>query len=499
MIDLTVYKENLEQNIQKARERGIVLPTFAQMRSPESKIPEETLKRLKTVGLWDINPLNLFRITWKNEQKTRGGLFGKPNYIVLPSKLTGIEAAVICMVGKFFPTGCHKVGASYGCLVPRLVTGQFNSATQKAVWPSTGNYCRGGAFNSKLLACESIAILPEGMSRERFEWLHAIAGETIATVGTESNVKEIFDKTHELRAERDDVVIFNQFDEMGNYLWHFEITGSAISEAFEDFKRSKHKDAANARLAGISIMSGSAGSLGAGDYLKEIYPGCKIAVGEALQCPTILNNGFGDHRIEGVGDKHIPWVHNVKNTDMAIAIDDNDAIALLRLFNESGGREFLTGDIGMSDEDADNLSLMGISGIANMLCAIKFAKHYELGKNDVVATILTDSVEMYKSRLEELNREDGRYTHIRAAEDYSKSILAQSTDNLLELTEFDRKRIHNLKYYTWVEQQGKTADQLNELWYNQEKNFKGVRSQVKQIDELILEFNKAVGLRDAVV
>ncbi len=156
----------------------------------------------------DVIPLNLFRITWKNEPVAKGGGYGNVNYIELPSSLTGTPARVIVLVGKWFPTGAHKVGAAFGCLVPRLVTGQFDPTTQKAVWPSTGNYCRGGAYDSALLACEFIAILPEGMSRERFDWLSKIAGEVIATPGTESNVKEIFDKCWELRRSGQDLVIF---------------------------------------------------------------------------------------------------------------------------------------------------------------------------------------------------------------------------------------------------------------------------------------------------
>ena len=490
MIDLTICKESLEQNINKAKENNVILPTFQQMRYPEKNIPEKIKEKLANIGLWEVNPLNLFRITWKNERKMQGGLYSKPNYIELPKALTGVDAKIICMVGKYFPTGCHKVGASFGCLVPRLVTGQFNSATQKAVWPSTGNYCRGGAFNSKLLACDSIAILPEGMSRERFDWLRTIAGEIIATHGSESNVKEIFDKTNELRT-RDDVMIFNQFDEMGNYLWHYKVTGNGISEAFEDLSKA---DGGNLNFAGICLMSGSAGSMASGDYLKQEYPQSKIAVGEALQCPTILNNGFGDHRIEGTGDKHIPWVHNVKNTDMAIAIDDNDAIALLRLFNEPAGKTFLTKEAGMNTEEVEQLAYMGISGISNMLCAIKLAKYYELTSKDVVATVLTDSVEMYLSRLEELNEAEGEYTASCASFDFGASLHGIRTDSMLELTYPERKRVHNLKYYTWVEQQGKCADELNDQWYNQDKTFKSIQTQAEQIDELINEFNEATGV-----
>ncbi|MDR2247035.1 MAG: pyridoxal-phosphate dependent enzyme [Treponema sp.] len=487
MISLSINQEILDRNIKKARERKVIIPTFAQMRDP-GQIPEKLQNRLKTVGLWDIDPLNLFRITWKNERKDSGGLYGGPNFIELPRALTGVDARIICMAGKFFPTGCHKVGAAFGCLVPRLVTGQFDAERQKAVWPSTGNYCRGGAFNSKLLAVDSIAILPEGMSRERFEWLSKIAGEVIATPGTESNVKEIFDKTHELRTTRKDVLIFNQFEEMGNYLWHYTVTGTAIAEAFESIR------GADGNFAGVCLTSGSAGTLGSGDYLKQRYPASKIAVGEALQCPTILNNGFGAHRLEGIGDKHIPWVHNVKNTDMAIAIDDKDSIAILRLFNEAAGKDYLVKEAGVSTEKADLLALMGISGISNMLCAIKFAKYYELGPSDVVATVLTDSVEMYLSRIEELRDEQGEYTTLNAAADFAASLQGEGADNMLELTYPERKRVHNLKYYTWIEQQGRTARELDDQWYRQELTFQGVQRQAAEIDILINEFNEKTGL-----
>ena len=487
MIDLTINKENLERNIKKARENKIVIPTYEQMKHPET-IPDKIKDRLVNVGLWDVDPMNLFRITWKNEQKEKGGLFGKPNFIELPKELTGVNARIICLIGKWFPTGCHKVGASFGCLAPRLVTGQFDATRHKAVWPSTGNYCRGGAFNSKLLACDSIAILPAGMSKERFDWLSKIAGEVIATPGCESNVKEIFDKTWELKTTRDDVMIFNQFEEMGNHLWHYQVTGSAIAEAIESVKKDGD------RLAGACFTSGSAGTIGCGDYLKEVYPEMKLAVGEALQCPTILNNGFGGHRIEGIGDKHIPWIHNVKNTDMVIDIDDEDSQRLIRLFNDPIGKEYLINEAHVSPEVVEKLSYLGISGTANVLCAIKMAKYYEMTEHDVIATVLTDSVDMYGSRIKELEEENGPYTMTSAAVDHNLHMLGLRTDNMEELTYIGRKRVHNLKYYTWVEQQGRTVEELNDLWYNPEKTWKGVHSQAKDLDELINEFNEASGV-----
>lgn len=484
MIDLQINENNLKRSVQRARERSIIIPTFAQMQDP-NKIPEKIQKKLVDVGLWDVDSLNLFRITWKNEPKESGGKFGGVNYIVLSPELTGVHCSIVALVGKWFPTGCHKVGASFGCLVPRLVTGQFDPTFHQAVWPSTGNYCRGGAYNSKLLGCESIAILPEGMSEERFEWLRQIAGEVIATPGCESNVKEIFDKTWELRKTRDNAVIFNQFDELGNHLWHYTVTGPAIREAVNEV---------GGRYCGACFTSGSAGTMAAGSYLKEAFPGSKLAVGEALQCPTLLCNGFGDHRIEGIGDKHVPWVHDIKDADMVIAIDDEDSQNLLRLFNEPGGQEYLIKERGVQADLAEKLPWLGISGIANVLCCIKFAKYYELTENDVVATVLTDSAAMYQSRIRELQDIQGTYSDKKAAVHFSSHMLGQKTDNLQELTYVDRKRIHNLKYYTWIEQQGKELDELNAQWYDHDNYWGSVHNQVAEIDKLINEFNQATGM-----
>ena len=486
MIDLTMNRDNLERTVVRARERGIIIPTFAQMRNPDL-IPEKIKDKLKDVGLWDLNPLNLFRISWRNEPKPSGGTFGDVNFIEVPSVLTGVKARIIILTGKWFPTGCHKVGASFGCLVPRLVTGQFDPTFHKAVWPSTGNYCRGGAFNSKLLACDSIAILPAEMSKERFDWLSKIAGEVIATPGCESNVKEIFDKVHELRATRKDVMIFNQFEEFGNCVWHYQVTGKAIQDAFNQIKRDGD------RFAGACFTSGSAGTMSAGDYLKEQYPTSKLAVGEALQCPTLLWNGFGGHRIEGIGDKHVPWIHNVKNTDMVIDIDDEDSQRLLRLFNDPEGHKYLIEKVGVPADFVAKLPLLGISGIANLLCCIKMAKYYELTEHDVVATVGTDSSDMYQSRIKELEEQYGAYGEAPAAADYAEHLHGIRPDTMQELTYADRKRVHNLKYYTWVEQQGKTYEEINKQWYD-EHYWTDMHAQADQIDELINEFNEETGL-----
>ncbi len=489
MIDLTIHPQQLKRTVQRARERNIIIPTFAQMKDP-SRIPPAIQARLKEVGLWDVNSLNLFRITWKNEPVAHGGGFGGVNYLELPPALTGVPARIIALVGKWFPTGAHKVGATFGCLVPRLVTGQFDPTQQKAVWPSTGNFCRGGAYNAALLACESIAILPEEMSRERFEWLSRLAGEVIATPGCESNVKEIFDKCWELKRTRgDEVYIFNQFEEFGNYLWHYEITGHAMQEVLE--REMGPRDT----YRGVVLTTGSAGTIGCGDYLKERFPTSKVAASEALQCPTLLLNGFGGHRIEGIGDKHVPWIHNIKNTDVVMAIDDEACMHLVRLFNEPVGRAYLVQQ-GVPSTLVERLDLLGISSIANTLSAIKLARWYEMDEHDIVLTVFTDSMELYGSRLRELREEYGEYSERDAAADYHRYLLGCSIDFMQELGYWERKRIHNLKYYTWVEQQGKTYEEIQAQWYDADY-WSRIHRQVEEIDTLIEQFNEQTGLLKA--
>jgi cysteine synthase A len=485
MIDLTVVPDKLERVIRRARERDIIIPTFTQMKDP-SRIPAEIVNQTKDAGLWDITPRNLFRITWKNEPIAQGGGYGGVNYLEIPHSITGVEARVFALVGKWFPTGSHKVGATFGCLVPRLVTGQFDPTRDKAVWPSTGNYCRGGAYDATLLGCESIAILPEEMSRERFDWLSTVAGEVIATPGCESNVKEIFDKTWELRRNRDDVVVFNQFDEFGNYLFHYDVTGSAMQEVLEHELRPRDV------YSGVVLTTGSSGTLACGDYLKQRFPASKVVAGEALQCPTLTENGFGGHRIEGIGDKHVPWIHNVRNTDVIIAIDDELVVNLARLFNEPKGRRYLA-EQGVPEAFISKIDLLGFSSIANLAMAIKFAKYFELGSEAVILTVLTDSMELYQSRLREMQEQNGEYTEAQAARDFAVHLQHLGVDYVTELRYIDKRRVHNLKYYTWVEQQGKTYDEIMDQW-NSPEYWTDIQGQTEDIDRLIEDFNQKSGL-----
>jgi cysteine synthase A len=487
LLDLTINADNLKRTVKRCKDRNIIIPTFAQLKNPKT-VPNRIREQLEHTGLWDVSPQNLFRITWKNEPTSKGGLF-RPiaNYIELPPELTGVEARIIALIGKWFPTGSHKVGATFGCLVPPLVTGQFDPTKHKAVWPSTGNFCRGGAYDATLLGCDSIAILPEQMSQERFQWLRTVAGEIIATLGSESNVKEIYDKVWELKRSRRDIFVFNQFADFGNYLFHYDVTGHAIEEVIR-------KELGGGRFQGVCFTTGSAGTIASGDYLKQAFPASKIAAGEALQCPTLLLNGYGTHRIEGIGDKHVPWIHNVRNTDIVIGIDDNDPMKLLRMFNDPAGRRYLANEIGVPEELVSRLDLLGISSIANALMAIKFAKHYELTGKDIILTVFTDSMELYQSRLREARERYGEYSEKDAIRDFHRCLMAIKTDSMMELAHCDKKRIHNLKYFTWIEQQMFDVNELNRQWYDYESYWGETQKLAPKIDELITQFNEKVSL-----
>ncbi len=476
-------KSFLEKSIKRCKEKKIILPTFKQLKDPGT-IPPKIQKQLESVDLNALHPLNLFRINWRNDKSS--GKIGKINYLEIPHEITGVKARIIGLVGKYFPTGAHKVGATYGCLVPYLVTGRFNPEYHKAVWPSTGNYCRGGAFNSALLSVHAVAILPEEMSKERFDWLKEIGAEVFATYGCESNVKEIYDKCHELEAKSDEYLIFNQFDQFGNSIWHYEVSGSTIETLFNQIKKDGQ------RLSGYVSATGSAGTIGAGDYLREKFTLINITAAEALQCPTLLMNGFGAHRIEGIGDKHVPWIHNVKNTNAIAAIDDEQPLRILRLFNEPEGQKFLS-VLGVNNNTINTLPDLGISSLGNLLAAIKLAKYHEYNESDIIFTIFTDSSDMYQSRLKELNDDWGKYSLKQAEIDWNATLKNQSINYFKELSYYDKKAIHNLKYFTWVEQQGKTVEELNAQWYD-ENYWKEKFAIVPEWDKLIEEFNKEVGI-----
>ena len=489
LADRIVDPKALANSVARFREQGIVLPTFAQLANPASVDP--TL-----VG--DANPQgpdarNLWRVHWYND--LNGNRVNVPDHVVLPSSLTGVPNPIIVVFGDRFPMiTAHKVLAAYSCLAPRVVTGQFDPTYHRAIWPSTGNYARGGVAISRIMGCRGVAILPAGMSQERFDWLDQWcanpAEDVIKTVGTESNVKEIYDACNEL--DKDPVnFIFNQFCEFSNHLGHYEVTGRALGHVFETVRDSMKKAGRDISLAAFTSATGSAGTIAAGDRLKDDY-GAKIVSVEALECPTMLENGFGEHNIQGIGDKHIPLIHNITNSDVICGISDRATDELDVLFNTPAGRAFLAEKKGLSAELIDALAHFGFSSICNTLAAIKTSKLLNLGPDEAVITVATDGGALYpSSRVTTLaERFNGVMTAVDAAEVFGRHFGHVTTEDMIECTERDRNRIFNLGYYTWVEQQG-TPFELFEARRDQ-SFWKGLRRYLPIWDEMINDFNARV-------
>jgi cysteine synthase len=481
----------LERTVARFRDEGIALPTFAQLADPTT-IPPAVTARLSAIGPDDAHPLNLFRVHWFNDA-ARTGIAAVPEHVVLPREITGVDARIVVALGNRFPMiEAHKVLAAYGCLAPRLVTGQFDPTRNRAIWPSTGNYCRGGVAISRLMGCRGVAVLPEGMSKERFDWLDRWVVEpgedVIRTPGTESNVKEIYDKCHELAADPENV-IFNQFAEFGNHVAHYLATGAALGRVFDALQ----DDEPSLRLRAFVSATGSAGTIAAGDFLKERYGSLIVAV-EALECPTMLYNGFGEHNIQGIGDKHIPLIHNVLNTDVAVAVSDRATDRLGLLFDTEVGRQHHLPRRGGAADVVAELPSLGLSSICNVLAAIKTAKYYGLGSDDVVVTVATDGAAMYGSERELALAKyfpDG-FDEVGAAEVYGEHLLGATTDHLRELTHEERERIFNLGYYTWVEQQGIS---LEDFQARRDPAFwTGIHASATAWDEQIGEFNARTGV-----
>jgi hypothetical protein len=326
------------------------------------------------------------------------------------------------------------------------------------------------------------------MSVERFNWLEAWTRDPrdiVRTPGSESNLKEIYDACHELARDPQNI-IFNQFSEFGNYVTHRAVTGPALEAVFKEVKGgSKLKPRA------FVCASGSSGTLAAGDYLKQAL-GTQIAVVEATECPTLLRSGYGEHNVQGIGDKHIPLIHNVFNTDYVIGVSDRASDHLNVLFNTETGRAFLSRYKGLSQDQLTQLSHLGLSSIANIVAAIKLARYLDLGPDDAIVTIATDGAVMYGSQLEKVLQDSfpNGFDEVAAAELFGRYLGGIATDELLELTRRDRERIFNLGYYTWVEQQGVPLDEFDRR--RQQSFWDGLMEMVPIWDKLIEDFNAPI-------
>jgi cysteine synthase A len=475
--------------IESLKRAQVRLPTFSELADP-TEIEASHLPSLSEIEPDAPSAANLWRVHWFNGAD-RKSLAKTPGHLILPPELTGVKSPIAVLLGRRFPMiEAHKVLAAYACLVPRLVTGQFDPSMHRAVWPSTGNYCRGGVAISRILGCRGVAVLPAGMSRERFDWLQRWVvneGDIIRTPGTESNVKEIYDRCAEL-SQNSDNVILNQFSEFANYLVHYHCTGHAFDRVFYRMKWSN----ANYRLAAFVSATGSAGTIAAGDHLKKLHA-TKIVAVEATECPTMLCNGYGEHNIQGIGDKHIPLIHNVMNTDLVVGVSDAASDALNLLFRSKSGRAYLTGRRSIDSELVRQFEDIGISGLANIVAALKVAKHLDYGPNDVIMTVATDSAALYASEAErfQARRYPAGFDEVSAGEVFARHIEGVMDDNVLELRHIDRNRIFNLGYYTWVEQQGVSVENFDRR--KSQDFWTTLVASIPAWDRLIEEFNADAG------
>ncbi len=484
-----VHPDTLARTIARFRERGIVLPTFSQLADP-STIPDDIQARLADIDPDAADPLNLFRVHWYNaaDRKT---LAAVPGHVVLPKSFTGVDAPIIVALGERFPMiTAHKVLAAYGCLAPRLVTGQFDPSHHRAIWPSTGNYCRGGVAVSRIMGCHGVAILPEGMSRERFDWLESWVldadEDIVRTPGSESNVKEIYDACNALDVDPENV-IFNQFAEFGNALAHRLCTGSALSHVFQHVAE-QHP---GLELFAYTSATGSGGTLSAGDHLKDAH-GARIVAVEAVECPTLLRNGFGEHNIQGIGDKHVPFVHNVMNTDAVAGVSDAATDSLFYVLNTPEGRAYLAERQGVPQATLDATSSFGLSSLANILAAVQVARYWDLGPHQAVITVATDGAALYGSEHAGIlaKRFGGRFDTVAAAQAWGQHLLGQNTAWFQELSHTDKHRVFNLGYYTWVEQQGVSLEDFEQR--RQQGFWRDLAALVPAWDALIDDFNARV-------
>ena len=408
-------------------------PTYDEMLHPETVAADVRAKALKALKEDELNPINLFNITWKNESNT-------VRKVVLPPALTGVDANIVVMLGTGFPSGSHKVGPAYSTLIEGLVDGEIIPGEHTILGPSTGNFGIGTAYISKLLGFKAIVIMPDNMSKERYERIRKYGGELELTPGSESDVILTLERTHEMMKNPKNKALA-QFELFPNYRFHRHVTGNSAIEAV--------KDVGNGRIAAFTSAPGSAGTIAAGDQIKAMFPEAKIAALEPYECSTLANGGRGQHRIEGIGDKMCTLIHNVQGTDFVVLIKDEETIQGLKIFRD--GLETLV-NMGVDKEFAFSLrDSFGPSGICNVLGAIKMAKFLRLGPGDNVVTVATDGFDRYNSVMEEL---DCRYLETASfvLDRWAKDIfLGAQDDHVYDFRKDSAKEIlFNQKERDWL-------------------------------------------------
>ena len=361
-------------------------PTYGEMLNPatmDKKVREAAVKALKAN---ELDPVNLFNITWKDAND-------EVRKIVLPKELTGVDCNIVVMLGTGFPSGSHKVGPAYATLIEGCVDGEIIPGEHTILGPSTGNFGIGVSYICNLMGYKAVVIMPDNMSKERYERIRKYGAELDLTPGTESDVILTLERTYELKKNPKNKPLA-QFELMPNYRFHRHVTGNSAIEAV--------KGIGNGRIAAFTSAPGSAGTIAAGDAIKKAFPECKVAALEPYECSTLANGGRGQHRIEGIGDKMCTLIHNVLTTDFVTLIYDDDCVKALKVIHDNP--EILV-KLGIDKDTAYGMrELFGVSGICNILGAIKMAKYLKLGPDDNVVTIATDGFDRYNSVLEDLDK-----------------------------------------------------------------------------------------------
>ncbi len=360
-------------------------PTYDEMLHPNT-VDKNIRSKADKKDLDELDPINLFNISWKNKNN-------EVNKIVLPKALTGVDANIVVMLGKYFPSGSHKVGPAYSTLIEGCVDGDIIPGEHTILGPSTGNFGIGVSYICNLMKYDAIVIMPDNMSKERYDRIKRYGAKLDLTPGTESDVILTLERTFELKKDPKTRSLA-QFELLPNYRFHRHVTGNSAVEAVQGI--------GNGRIACFTSAPGSAGTLAAGDQIKAVFPEAKVVALEPYECSTLMNGGRGQHRIEGIGDKMCTLIHNVINTDFIALIKDDDAVRGMKIIHD--GQSVLV-ENGVDPEIAKNMTeLFGVSGIANIIGAIKMAKYLKLGPDDNVLTIATDGFDRYDSVLEDLER-----------------------------------------------------------------------------------------------
>lgn len=454
-------------------------PTFDEMLHPHLIDPVIRRKAHEARTKDPLASINLFNITWRD-------INDRIQYVVLPPALTGVDTPIAVLTSIHFPTRSHKVGATYSVLIEKELFGDVDPGKHTLIWPSTGNYGIGGAYVAGRMGVRSVVVLPEGMSAERFQMIEDFGAHVIKTPGSESNVKEIYDKVKALMAGDPSMRNMNQFEEMGNYRFHYYVTGNTVVDLARELAE---QGIGSGKVSAFVSSMGSSGTIAAGDRLKQEWHDHKIVGLEPVQCPTLALNGYGSHDIQGIGDKHVTWIHHVTNMDAIMLIDDIESKKGLQIFADEEGRRTLIDEYDIPQATVDLLATrFGISSLCNVYGAIKTVKHYGLGPNDLVVTVATDGLDRYGSVMNDMRRDYGVVDRTEAVARVRSLFHAKSTDNIWDGTADNRARWHNLKYYTWVEQQGRTVEELNAqldpAWWEDHQQ------RVSEINERLVEYRQ---------